>query len=144
MNYLVKEYCPFIKLTSALYLTSVIELTIELEIAQDVLRFANEQEQTNEIIAIYSEQVEKEIGSFLVDLKINWLGKDITCSLNGSMILAGIFTKPELFSDFTKHLNQYGLFQISSPVVDSYISHYFQLNEEGYNLETFTNENLKE
>lgn len=123
------------KLLRSLYCTSVMELTDELEVAQDVLRFVNEQEPSSEIIVIYSREIEQRHGSFYVDLRINWLGEDMVCG--SSMLLEGIFTKPALFSDFTKHLNQYGLFDINSPIVDSYIAHYNRLNREGHNMEIF-------
>ena len=112
-------------------------VTDNLEIAQDVLRFVNEmeEEQPNEIIAIYSKEMVQRQESFEVDLKIDWLGIDIVCG--DSMLIEGIFNKPEWFADFIKHLNQYGLFDINNPIVYEYINFYNQLLEQGYCLEKF-------
>jgi len=62
----------------------------------------------------------------------------------GSMLMEGIFTEPHLFSDFLKYLNQYGLFDINSPATDLYVMHYNELNKQGYNLEVFSDDNVKD
>jgi hypothetical protein len=54
------------------------------------------------------------------------------------MLMEGIFTKPYLFAEFTKYLNQYGLFDLNSPATDRYVVHYNELNEQGHNLERFS------
>jgi len=125
------------KLYRSLRNTSIIELTEELDIAQDLLRFSNENEQLNEMIVVYSKGLEKKIGSFTTDVKIKWLGEDIACWL-GSILMEGIFSKPYLFSGFTKYINKYGLFDINSQITDIYIDHYINLNKQGYSLEIFS------
>ncbi len=131
------------KLFRSLNNTSIIELTQELEIAQDLLSFSNQDEPLNEIIVVYSKELERTKGSFLIDLKIKWLGEDVVCGGKGSMLLEGIFTKPYLFSDFTTALNQYGLFDINSPATDWYVVHYNELTEQRHNLEVFSDDRFK-
>ncbi len=131
------------KLLKSLNNTSIIKLTRELEIAQELLSFSNQEEPLNELIVVYSKGLERTKGSFMTDLKIKWLGEDVACWI-GSMLMEGIFTEPHLFSNFMKYLNQYGLFDINSPATDRYVVHYHELNEQGHNLEVFSDDNVKD
>lgn len=114
------------KLLRLLRRTSPVKTTDNLDIAQEILRFINqhEEEPTCEIIVIHSKAIEKDYGSFHVDMKINWLGEDI-----GSLLVEGIYKHPSLFMGFIPYLNQYGLFDINSPISDTYIEYYHQLLE---------------
>jgi hypothetical protein len=125
------------KQSNLLDITSVIWLTKEFEVAHDLLSYSNKDELSNEIITIYSEKLEKTYGSFIPDLEIKWLGEDIISGLTGSMLLEGIFTKPDIFSNFISSLNQYGLFNINSPLTDLYIKDYI-VKEQLHNLEIFS------
>jgi hypothetical protein len=137
-SYIEDKDLPFHykKQSESLYFTNVIGLTKEFEVAQDLLSYSNKDETLNEIIVVYSEKLEKIYGSFIPDLEIQWLGEDIT-SVRGSMLLEGVFTKPDAFSNFINYLNQYGLFEINSPLTDLYIKDYV-LKEQPHNLEIFS------
>lgn len=117
-------------------------LTKEIYVAKELLKYSNRNKQLNEIVAIYSKQLELDYGDFEVDMEIEWLGEDIRY-FTGSMIAEGIFTKPELFKKYKRHLNKYGLFDIDSKITDSYIDFYNKINKAGANLEVFTEEKNK-
>lgn len=115
----------------------MLSLTKKFEIAQKLLAFSNMKRPLNEIIAIYSKGIETTYGSFTTDRKIDWIGEDVECWV-GSMLKEGIFKKPHLFSDFKKNLNQYGLFDINSPITDLYANYYNKLTRQGEVLEIFS------
>ncbi|ALG68939.1 hypothetical protein [Beggiatoa leptomitoformis] len=114
------------KLLDSLYCTSSLKITDDLGIAQEILQFItqHEEEPTCEIVVIYSKEIGKYCGSFYADMKIHWLGEDVD-----TMLIEGIYRHPSLFMGFVPYLNQYGLFDINTPVSDAYIEYYYQLLE---------------
>ncbi len=117
--------------------TTIVDTTDDLELAQEILRFVNEFEgMQNEIIVLYAERIDKSyVPSFEVDLEIAWLGMDISSGWSPSLLLDGIYYHSELFTDFSRYLNQYGLFDINSPIAKPYSEYYSELYKQGYDLE---------
>lgn len=105
-------------------------LVFEIEEARQVLAFSNREEERNEIIAVYS----KELGSIRSTIthplgEIDWLGWDVAVPGSSSLLLDGVFWRPELFKERSHLLNKHGL--LSSPEeVDRYVSAYRPLGEQ--------------
>lgn len=89
-----------------------------------------------EICAVYSQRLSNVKGHVRTDLEIDWLGVDPFCGGYGSMILQGLFTKPELFADFIPDVARTGLFEDGSAFLEKYIEQYVRL-EGRHNLELF-------
>lgn len=125
------------KLLNSLDYEIAVDTTNDLELAQEILRFVNEFEGIqNEIIVLYLERIDNSyVSSFEVDLEIKWLGMDISAGWSTSLIWDGIYHHPELFSDFSCYLNQYGIFDINDAIAKRYSEYYIQLYNQGYDLE---------
>lgn len=106
------------------------KLMPDLEKANKLLEYSNKKQRINELIAVYSEKIGliEDIDFFKVDTE--WLGVDIYCHGYGSLIREGIFTKPDLFADYSGKLNTYGLFNSDIVSINQYIDLYIECSAE--------------
>jgi len=102
----------------------------DLEKAKKLLEYSNKKQRINELIAVYSEKIGLlyDIDFFRADTA--WLGVDIYCHGYGSLIREGIFTKPDLFANYSGKLNAYGLFNSDSVSINQYIDLYIESSAE--------------
>lgn len=115
------------------YHESDFRLIADKKIALDMLNYSNKKKEINELIVIKSEINEKYSKFFSIDDEINWLGIDVYCHSYCAVLRQGYFDHPELFSQFSKDINQNGLLNIDDNLIDSYIK--FYINHEQDNLE---------
>lgn len=106
-----------------------VSLTRDLGEAIRILNYSNSIQNRYEIIALYSEKLEKNKGSMVADVEIDWIGRDVYYSGYGSQIREGIFVNPTLFSEFLEEINDSGLFD-SIDLADEYTSRYRSVCDE--------------
>jgi hypothetical protein len=101
-----------------------IELCQNIGDAQVVLEYSNRLKNRNELVAIASD---KDLASEILSKEgVNYsvIGCDLYCEGYGSAIREGIFTKPELFMEFSKDLNKNGVFDSDYSLMNKYIDSY--------------------
>ena len=74
--------------------------------AKTVLEFSGE---TSELVAVWSPELEEVKGAFPCHASLTCLGLDCVVIGEWSVILSGVYAKPEYFPEAVLHLNQYGL-----------------------------------
>lgn len=105
----------------------LVELIRDLEEAKKILQYVRGKNDLSELIAIRSDIVSEIKGTVDIDpAEIEWLGYDILSFGNGSLILNGIFLKPDHFSKWVPWINDNGLFA-GKEQVQAYIDDYLQL-----------------
>ncbi len=109
-------------------------LVEDINKAKKILDYSNSKRKLNEIAVIYSQDLEKKIGSFESPVAISWLGTDIYCHGYGSLLREGLFRKSEIFTGYVELLNKHGLFDFNNKLIDEYISAYTKLSHI-HNLE---------
>ena len=114
--------------------TSDLKLLFDLSLVNSVIEYSNKKIEINEIIVLRSSGLERTKGSFICDNEIEWHGIDIHCQGYGSLLREGIFSKPEVFSTFINAINEHGLFNEDSKLINYYIEHYINISK-AHNLE---------
>ena len=107
-----------------------LELTPDASRAVSVLGYSNKNAELNEVIALWSDELERTKGCFFCEHEIEWIGIDIYCQGYGSLIREGIFRKLEVFSLFVSYLNAHGLFQIANEMICDYIEFFIRVCKE--------------
>ena len=107
----------------------------DLQDTKDILCFSNQEDDKNELCAVFSESLAKQKGVIEFCSDIVWLGIDVYCQGYGSLIEHGVFTNPDLFSEFCMHLNNNGLFDMGSTHVNKYIEKYIEFSKSN-NIES--------
>ena len=98
--------------------------------AVKVLELINSRNNRNELIAISSDEITKAKGSIEFDAaKIEWLGYDIMRIGGESMILNGLFFKPDRFARWIDVINEYGLFPMKE-TIQEYIEDYIEIAKD--------------
>lgn len=96
-----------------------------------VFEYVNKKNDLNELITISSDVVSKEKGALEFDgSKIEWLGYDIIRFGVSSLILNGLFFKPEYFSKWVEVININGLFP-NKDKVQEYVDDYVKCGKDG-------------
>ncbi|MBO9205275.1 MULTISPECIES: hypothetical protein [Niastella] len=104
-----------------------VELIRDLEEAKIILQYVRGENDLSELIAIRSDIISEIKGTVDIDpAEIEWLGYDILSFGNGSLILNGIFLKPDHFRKWVPWINDNGLFA-GKEQVQAYIDDYLQL-----------------
>lgn len=85
---------------------SGVPLLKDYQKAKKVLKFSGP---WSEIIAIWSPELDRVKGSLVCDIELRYLGMDCFCLGEWSILLSGAYERPELFSETTTRLNEYGL-----------------------------------
>jgi hypothetical protein len=88
---------------------SGLNLTCDIDVGLEMLRYANRVEQKNEIIAVRSRQLSEIQGSLQTNAEIEWLGYDVFVFGGWSLLKDGVFLKPLIFRGWERRLNDYGL-----------------------------------
>jgi hypothetical protein len=89
-------------------------LCSNLDDASSLLNFSNRSAPKNEIIALDSLLLSGSAKATSSRGGAHWLGADIYCHGFGSLLLQGVFARPDSFSDFVPLLNEHGLFDLAS------------------------------
>jgi hypothetical protein len=113
---------------------SSIMLLPNLEKTIKILDYSNRGIDRNEICVLYSEELVLKKGVIITDNCIDWLGSDIFVSGFGSILLLGVYNKPQAFPGFLAKLNKNGLFDIEPDIDKKYITRYREACAS-YNLE---------
>jgi hypothetical protein len=74
--------------------------------AKEVLRFSGDR---SEIIAIWSPELESIKGTIQSEIGLRYLGIDCYCLGEWSILLSGVYERPDLFAETVARLNKYGL-----------------------------------
>jgi hypothetical protein len=74
--------------------------------AKEVLRFSGDR---SEIIAIWSPELEITKGTIQSDIHLRYLGIDCYCLGEWSLLLNGVYERPDLFAETVARLNEHGL-----------------------------------
>jgi hypothetical protein len=108
----------------------------DFEKTKKVLYYSNARVDGNDICVLYSDDLALEKGIIMTDNRVDWLGSDIFVSGFGSLLLLGIYNKPQAFPGFLIKLNKSGLFDIDIDIdIDKeYITRYREICAS-YNLE---------
>jgi len=106
------------------------KLMPDIKKAKKLLDYSNKKQRINELIAVYSEKIGLLGDIDFFDADTGWLGVDIYCHGFGSLIREGIFTKPDLFADYSGNLNAYGLFSSDIVSINQYIDFYIKYSAE--------------
>lgn len=94
--------------------------------ALKVLELINGRNNRNELVAISSDEITKAKGSMEFDAaEIERLGYDIVRIGGGSMLLNGLFSKPDRFARWIEVINEYGLFPTKERIAE-YIDDYIE------------------
>lgn len=106
-------------------------LVFKIEEACQLLAYSNREERRNEIIVVFSEELASIKGTISHPSDdIEWLGWDVAVPGSSSLLLDGVFWRPQFFEEHRCILNEHGLLP-SAEAVDSYVSVYRPLGEEG-------------
>ncbi|MCP4347077.1 MAG: hypothetical protein GY795_16310 [Desulfobacterales bacterium] len=105
------------------------KLIYDIEKAIAILEYSNQINPICELIAIESSDIIKVKGVINCEAIINWIGIDIYCHGYGSLIREGLFNKPKLFSFFSNEVNEHGLFNMNSELIDEYIDTYIKCSK---------------
>ncbi len=98
--------------------------------ALKVLEFINNRNSLNELITISSDEITKAKGRIEFDsANIEWLGYDIMRIGGGSMLLNGLFFKPDRFARWIDVINEYGLFPMKERIRE-YIEDYIEIAKD--------------
>src|SRR6202012_604983 len=92
--------------------------------AVKMLEYANRDNDRHELTALNSAAMDHFKGSFdFDDASIEWLGYDIWFLGGWSLILNGVFFKPDLFAKWIDCLNDNGLFE-NKDYLDAFLEDY--------------------
>jgi len=99
--------------------------------ALTILDYVSKKNDLNELIAIASDTITEGKGDFdFANGKIEWLGYDVIVFGGSSLILDGLFFKPEHFEKWVPLINENGLFSNKDHIHD-FIKHYFIVADKG-------------
>jgi hypothetical protein len=102
-----------------------LNLCFDIQDALRLLRYSNRNEPRDEIIAVYSESLINDKGSFISIAEIQWIGFDVFAFGEWSLLSEGMFLKPEKFPDFRSAIGPEGLFadwNSVAPYMEAYLS----------------------
>ena len=102
-----------------------IKVCADFKDAEHILNYVNRSvsEFRNEIISISSKSLNRSKGIVESNKTIIWYGYDIVALGNSSILIEGLFTRPDIFENYIKKLNCHGLFDDLS-VFDEYVAFY--------------------
>lgn len=107
------------------------KLMLDFKNAKKLLEYSNKRQIINELVTICSEKIGSIDDGVSFEINSELLGVDLYCHGYGSIVREGIFTKPELFTDFSDRLNAHGLFNSDDAIIDNYIDFYVECSKSG-------------
>ncbi len=113
-----------------------IVLVADYRFAVELLAAVDPEQKRVEICTAYSPTLARRFGGFRSQVSVLELGIDIYCPGYGSMLLQGVYARPDLFSAAASRLNNYGLLDPDEETLTSYIERYLRIEEEA-DLEAF-------
>jgi hypothetical protein len=108
-----------------------IDLVSSLDQAQELLLFANRESNQNEIITLASESLASIKGTIsLAPNEHEWVGWDVAPLGHSSLLVEGLFARPDLFGGVRELVNRAGLL-LSEEAVASYVQSYRAFSDRG-------------
>jgi len=108
-----------------------LDLVTDIGEARALLAFSNRNEKRNEIIGLYSSRLAQMKTAIRVPSgTIQWVGFDVAPPGDFSLLLEGIFARPELFVTHRSALNAAGVL-VSKTEAESYVVTYRALSDQG-------------
>jgi len=95
-----------------------------LDSTKALLEFSNRAEHRNEILAVSSKLLSAYPTVEIPETSVCLLGVDIYCHGYGSPLAQGLFASPDDFAEFESSLNEFGLFEPGSDLIDRYAAAY--------------------